>query len=233
MTLELTETLEHSDAGADARAFRAGVRAVSPVLVALVPLALVVGQHIAADRDPLAAFVGSWVVFSAGAQLASLDVLAHGSGWAGAAAVGLLVNLRMAAYATAMQPDWASARLSRRVLAGLMLSDPPWALSRDREHGRRSFYLGAAVAMVVVYPALTGVGALMGAGLASVAVLGLLPALGLGAVIAPQLRQRSTALAASCALACAVATAAIASGPALALTGAVGGAVGWLTWKAS
>jgi predicted branched-subunit amino acid permease len=220
-----------AEADATARAFRDGVRAIAPVLVALVPLSLVVGQHIAADGDPLAGWAGSWVVYSAGAQLAALDVLDHGSGWVSAAAIGLLVNLRLAAYATAMQPDWATARLSRRLLAALVLSDPPWALSRGREHDRRAYYLGAGVAMFVVYPMLTGVGVLVGARLADVAVLALLPALSLGAVIAPQLKVSETAIAVGVAAVCAVATIAMPSGLSFALTGAVGGAVGWMTWR--
>jgi predicted branched-subunit amino acid permease len=220
-----------ADSGASARAFRDGVRAIAPVLVALVPLSLVVGQHIAADGDPVAGWAGSWVVYSAGAQLAALDVLGHGSGWVSATVVGLLVNLRLAAYSTSMQPDWATSRLSRRLLAALVLSDPPWALARARAHDRRAYYLGAGVTMFVVYPTLTGVGVLVGGRLSHVAVLALLPALSLGAVIAPQLRLPSTAIAGGAALACAVATAALPSGPAFALTGAVGGAAGWLTWR--
>jgi predicted branched-subunit amino acid permease len=220
-----------ADSVASARAFREGVRAIAPILVALVPLSLVVGQQIAAGADPAAGWVASWVVYSAGAQLAALDVLGHGSGWLSATAVGLLVNLRLAAYATAMQPDWVTARPSRRLLAALVLSDPPWALSRAREHDRREYYLGAGVAMFVVYPTLTGIGILVGGRLSDVAVLALLPALSLGALITPQLKIRTTALAVGAALACSVATVALPPGPSFALTGAVGGAVGWLTWS--
>jgi predicted branched-subunit amino acid permease len=215
-----------------ARAFSDGVRAIAPILVALLPLSLVVGQHIAADPDPLAAWAGSWVIFSIGAQLASLDVLAHGSGWLSATAVGLLVNLRLAAYATSMQPDWATAPLSRRLLAGLVLSDPPWALSRGRdERDRRAFYLGAALVLFVVYPVLTGIGVLVGARLTDVAVIALLPALGFSAMVSPQLKQRTNAIAAGAAALCGVATVGLAAGPSFALTGAVGGVVGWLTGR--
>ena len=230
MSLDLAER-RTADSTADARAFRAGVRAIAPVLVALVPLALVVGQHIATSSEPLAGWAGSWFVYSIGAQLAALDVLAHGSGWLSATAVGLLVNLPLAAYSTAMQPDWATAPLSRRLLAALVLTDPPWALSRGRSaKDRRAFYLGAALAMFVVYPTLTGVGVIVGARLSDVAVLALLPALGFGSVVAPQLRQRTNAIAAVAAAACSVATVGLQSGLAYALIGAVGGLAAWTTW---
>jgi predicted branched-subunit amino acid permease len=230
MSVDLSDARADGSVG-DARAFRAGVRAMVPVLVALVPLSLVVGQRIAANGDSLAGWAGSWVVYSAGAQLASLEVLGHGSGWVSAAAVGLLVNLRLAAYATSMQPDWVAAPLSRRLLAALVLSDPPWAVSRGREHDRGAYYLGAGVAMFVVYPTLTGVGVLVGGRLTDVAVLALLPVLSLGAVIAPQLRVRATGLAVGVALVFSVVTAGAAVGPSLTLTGAVGGVVGWLAWR--
>jgi predicted branched-subunit amino acid permease len=130
-----------------------------------------------------------------------------------------------------MQPDWATARLSRRMVAALVLSDPPWALSRAREHDRRAFYLGAAVTMFLVYPTLTGVGVLVGGRFAGVAVLALLPALSLGAVIAPQLRTRATAIAVGVALVGSVVTVGLPAGPSFALTGTVGGVAGWLTWR--
>jgi predicted branched-subunit amino acid permease len=231
MTVELADR-RVADSAATARAFRDGVRAIAPVLAALVPLSLVVGQHIAAGQHPFAGWAGSWVVYSIGAQLAALDVLAHGSSWVSATAVGLLVNLRLAAYATSMQPDWATAPLSRRVLAGLVLSDPPWALSRARDvRDRRAFYLGAALVMFVVYPILTGIGVLVGARLTDVALLALLPALGFSAMIAPQLKQRVNAIAAGAASLCGIATLGLAAGPSLALTGVVGGAAAWLTWE--
>ncbi len=231
MTVDLADR-RVADSAATARAFREGVRAIAPVLVALVPLSLVVGQHIAADRHPLAGWAGSWVVYSIGAQLAALDVLGHGASWVSATAVGLLVNLRLAAYATSMQPDWATAPLSRRVLAGLVLSDPPWALSRGRdERDRRAFYLGAALVMFVVYPILTGIGVLVGARLIHLAVLALLPALGFSAMIAPQLKQRSNAISAGVAALCGMATLGLGAGLSFALSGVVGGAVAWLTWE--
>ncbi len=67
--------------------------------------------HVAASDNPLAAWLGTWLIFGGAAQLAVLDVLAQEPGWVTAAVVGLLVNLRLAAYATAMVPQWRSASL--------------------------------------------------------------------------------------------------------------------------
>ena len=92
--------------GAD---LRAGARAMAPMLVAYAPFGLLVGAAVAASANPLAAWLATWTIYGGAAHLAVLDVLAHGSGWMAAAAVGLLVNVRLTAYATAMAPEWRSA----------------------------------------------------------------------------------------------------------------------------
>jgi hypothetical protein len=43
-----------------------------------------------------------------------------------------------------------------------MLTDAPWALSRDRATGRREFYLGAAGTLFIGWPMLVTAGALAG-----------------------------------------------------------------------
>lgn len=105
------------------RSERAGVRAMAPMILAYLPFALMVGASVAARANPLAAWLATWTIYGGGAHLAVLDVLAQGSGWLAAAAVGLLVNARLTAYATAMAPQWRSAPFRQRAAAGLMLTD--------------------------------------------------------------------------------------------------------------
>jgi predicted branched-subunit amino acid permease len=212
-------------------AFRDGARAMVPMLVALVPLTMVVGQRISLVDHPVAAWLGSFVVYSAGAQLASLDVLAHGSGWLSAAGVGILVNLRLAAYATSIQPEWSEEPLHKRMLAAVMLADPPWALARGRRDNPTAFYLGAAVVCFVGYPTLTGLGALVGAGVSHIAVTQLLSALSLSAVIAAQLRRGGSVLPVTAAFVASVLTIGLPSGAGLGVAGVVGGVLAWLTWR--
>ena len=112
-----------------------------------------------------------------------------------AAMVGLLVNMRLAAFATAMEPEWRAAAVRRRVAAAVMLTDAPWALARERNQGRQSYYFGAAVALFVIWPAMVRAGVRVGGRLDGVAVTSLLMPLTLGAVVVPQLRQRPAAVA--------------------------------------
>ena len=137
---------------------RAGIRAMAPMMLAYVPFALVVGAAVASSANPWAAWLATWTIYGGAAHLAVLGVLAQGSGWAAAAAVGLLVNARLSAYATAMAPQWRSASRGQRALAALMLTDVAWALARDQQHGQRQFYLGAAGTLFVGWPALVTVG---------------------------------------------------------------------------
>ena len=234
MSLDLSAT---SDAAPDVvgtrQDARAGVRAMLPLIVAYAPLGLVVGGHVAASDNPVAAWLGTWLIYGGAAQLAVLDVLGQGSGWLAAAVVGLLVNLRLAAYATAMVPAWRTASLRRRLAAAIMLTDAPWALARTRSRGAQGYYLGAAVTLLVLWPTVVTVGVFVGSHVEGFAVTGLLVPLTLGGVVVPQLRARPARMAVLTAVGCAVLTLPIAAGPALVLIGVAGGLAGVLAERAS
>lgn len=212
---------------------RAGAQAMLPMVLAYAPLGLLVGGRVATSGDPLAAWLSTWTIYGGAAQLAVLDVLAHGSGWIAASVVGLLVNLRLAAFATAMHPDWYTAPAHWRVAAALILTDAPWAVARDRERGRRLYYLGAALTLFVVWPLMVSAGALVGDRLDSAPVVSLLLPLTLGAVVVPQLRQRPAAAAVLVASCCSALTLQVSAGIALALAGGVGALVGHAVERAS
>jgi predicted branched-subunit amino acid permease len=204
----------------------AGVRAMAPVLAAYAPFALVVGAAVAASDDPLAAWLSTWTIYGGAAQLAVLDVLRHGSGWVAAAVVGLVVNARLGAYATAMAPDWRTASVGRRVVAAVTLTDASWALARERDGGDQEFYLGAALTLFVGWPAMVTLGVLVNGWVSALPVTALLPALALGAIVVPQLRRRPVAIAVGTASLSAVATAGLPPGTALLVAGALGVTVG-------
>jgi len=212
---------------------RAGARAMAPMLVAYAPFGLLVGAAVDASANPLAAWLSTWTIYGGAAHLAVLDVLAHGSGWIAAATVGLLVNARLTAYATAMAPAWRSAPLRHRVVAALLLTDAPWALAHNRPSGYRRFYLGAGLTLFFAWPALVTLGMLTGDLLGTVPVADLLPALTLGALVVGQLRHRPAAFAVTAASVSAVATAPLSSGTSLMVAAAVGATAGVLGERAS
>lgn len=195
---------------------------MAPMLVAHAPFGLLVGAAVAASANPLAAGLSTWTIYGGAAHLAVLDVLAHGSGWAAAAAVGLLVNVRLTAYATAMAPEWRTAPVRQRALAAVLLTDGTWALARGRADGHRRFYLGAGLTLFLGWPLLVTLGTLTGDWVGHLPVAALLPPLTLGAVVVTQLRQRPVAFAVAAAAVAAVATTQLSAGPALAVAAAAG-----------
>ena len=169
---------------------RAGFRAMTPVLVAYAPFALVVGTAVATSPDPWSAWAGTWLVYGGAAQVAVLDVTAHGGGWVSAAVIGLLINVRLAAYAAAMAPAWRAQPARRRAAAAVMLTDAPWALARDRGRDDPAYFLGAALALFLTWPAMVSVGALVGSHVDAGPTADLLLPLTLGVIVVPQLRRR-------------------------------------------
>jgi predicted branched-subunit amino acid permease len=210
----------------------AGFRDMAPVLAAYAPFALVVGTSVAASADPWSAWVGTWLVYGGAAQVAVLDVLAHDGGWVAAAAIGLLINVRLVAYAAAMAPAWRAEPVRRRVAAAVMLTDAPWALARDRARDDPAYFLGAALALFLAWPAMVTAGALVGTRIDAGPVAELLMPLTLGAVVVPQLRRRPAAAAIAAALVTAVVTAKADVGPALLLAALTGTAAGLVAERA-
>jgi predicted branched-subunit amino acid permease len=199
---------------------------MAPVLAAYAPFGLVVGTAVATSSDPWSAWAGTWLVYGGAAQVAVLDVVAHGGGWVSAAVVGLLINVRLAAYAAAMAPAWRAEPARRRVAAAAMLTDAPWAVARDRGRDDPSYYLGAALALFLAWPAMVTAGALVGSRVDAGPVADLLLPLTLGAVVVPQLRRRPAAAAIATALVTAAVTADADAGTALLLAAATGTAAG-------
>jgi predicted branched-subunit amino acid permease len=226
MTTHVTDERASEAAATAAELYWLGVRRMAPLLLGLFPFALVVGDAVAHAGNVAAAWAGTLLVYSASAQLAALATLAKGSGWEAAACIGILVNVRLSAYATAMQPEWSGAGRARKVLAGLLIADPPWALARAHGDGRRAFYLGAASLTAVAWPIFTTLGMVMSGALRQLPVLTLMPAIALAALVVPHLRARPAALSLIAAMVAAIATVGLPAGQALGLTGLVGGAAG-------
>jgi predicted branched-subunit amino acid permease len=203
---------------------RDGVGAMLPVVAAYLPLALMVGAAVAASGNPLAAWLSTWTIYGGAAHLVTLDVVAQGSGWVAAAVAGLLLQTRLSAYSTAMTPEWRTAPLAHRLLAGLVLVDAPWALARSRETGRRRFYFGAGLTLFVAWPVMVTIGALSEDVVTGVPVTALVPALAIGCTVIGQIRHRPVLVAAAAAGVAALVTASLSAGVAL-ISAAVAGTV--------
>jgi len=153
--------------------FRAGVIAVTPLLVGVIPFGLVAGAA------PVDAGLGggiavglSTVVFAGASQLAMVDVLGGGGSVAVAVLTAWTINLRLMLYSASLSPFLARESHTRRAGIAYVLTDQAYAVSITRwaggGHGaeperRVPFYLGAALALWVNWQVCTVVGVLLGA----------------------------------------------------------------------
>jgi 4-azaleucine resistance transporter AzlC len=181
-----------------ATGYRAGVRAVLP----LVPAVLAFGASFgvlahAAGMGPAASLVMSATTFAGSAQFAVVSVLGAGGTAAAAIVAAVLLNARYGPMGLAAADVFKGGAL-RRVLEAQLLVDESWALSnRDGRFDRRVM-LGAGALLYLGWNAGTAIGVVAGDGLADPATLGLdtaFPALFL-ALLAPLLRTRTAAAAA-------------------------------------
>lgn len=152
--------------GGDARA---GVAAVAPMLLGVIPFGLVAGA------SPVAEGLGGWaavglssIVFAGASQLAVVDALAGG----GSALVAILaawtINLRMVLYSASLAPYLTHEPTRRRLYAAYLLTDQVFALSIARwptdgkPGGRLAYYLAAGWVLWGTWQVSTIAGALVG-----------------------------------------------------------------------
>lgn len=178
--------------------YRAGVRAVTPLIPAVLAFGISFGVLAqAAGMGTAASLVMSATTFAGSAQFAVVSVLGAGGTTAAAIVAAVLLNARYGPMGLAAADVFKGGPL-RRVLEAQLLVDESWALSsRDGRFDRRVM-LGAGAFLYVGWNTGTAIGVVAGDSLADPATLGLdaaFPALFL-ALVAPLLRSRASAAAA-------------------------------------
>jgi 4-azaleucine resistance transporter AzlC len=195
--------------GPTATGYRAGLRAVLPLVPAVLAFGVSFGVLAkAAGMDAAASIVMSATTFAGSAQFAVASVLGAGGTAAAAIVAAVLLNARYGPMALAAADVFKGGPL-RRLLEAQLLVDESWALSNRDGRFDRQVMLGAGALLYVGWNAGTAIGVVAGDRLADPATLGLdaaFPALFL-ALVAPLLRTRT-----------AVAAALLGAGIALALT---------------
>jgi 4-azaleucine resistance transporter AzlC len=192
-----------------ASGYRAGVRAVLPLIPAVVAFGASFGVLAqAAGMGASASLVMSATTFAGSAQFAVVSVLGAGGTVTAAIVAAVLLNARYGPMALAAADVFRGGRF-RRLLEAQLLVDESWALSNREGRFDRKVMLGAGAFLYLGWNAGTAIGVVAGDSLADPATLGLdaaFPALFL-ALLAPLLRSRT-----------AVAAALLGAGIALALT---------------
>lgn len=222
-----------------AAAVRAGVAAIAPMLVGVVPFGLVAGAAPVTGGLGIPAAVGfSTVVFAGASQLAAIGILADGGQAAVAVLAACTINLRMLLYSASLAPYLAAERRGWRLAVAYLLTDQAYAVSIARwsaeglraEHpevvrGRRWFYLGAALTLWVAWQLSTVAGALVGNTVPEDVPLGFAVPLVFLVLLVPTLASRPAVVAAAVGGGAAVASGALGAGPLAVMIGAVAGIV--------
>ena len=157
----------------------AGMRAVAPMLVGVIPFGLVAGATPATTGLGGGVSIGlSTIVFAGASQLAAADVLADGGAALVAVVAACTINLRMLLYSASLAPHLAEEPLRRRLGMAYLLTDQAYTVSILRWSGEEAqaaeggpapdrsrrvpYYLGAAVLLWVNWQICTIVGVLIG-----------------------------------------------------------------------
>ena len=176
----------------------AGVRDVSPLMLGIVPFALVAGIAAVDAGLGLAEAVGmSVIVFAGASQLAALELLGENAPLAVVVGTAAVINLRMLMYSASIAPHFAE--YGRRLRAGLayLLTDQAYALSvaefdANPERSRWRYYFGAAASLWIVWQVGTVAGVVLGAGVPDAWGLTFAVPLVFLALLVPAMKDRPT-----------------------------------------
>jgi predicted branched-subunit amino acid permease len=184
--------------------YRAGARAVLPLLVGVIPFGVVAGA-IAIDNglSPGVAIASSIVVFAGASQVAMYDVLGDGGSAFVAALAAWTINARLLLYSASLAPHVSDAPLRKRLLAGYLLSDQAYIVAMARyaaipeAEDRVEVAIGAGATLWISWLASTIVGALVGSSLPADAPVGAIAPIVFLVLLLPVLDRRPAMVAAA------------------------------------
>ncbi|SES13832.1 AzlC family ABC transporter permease [Rhizobium sp. NFR03] len=157
--------------------FLNGMRAITPLIVALIPIGLVFGS-VAATKglSPLEATLMSVLVFAGGSQFVAMDIWSHPASWSAVGAAALLVNIRHVLMSASLGRGMQGFSPTGRGVAMLFLADEIWAMAEVRSRLAPltpSFFAGLVVPFYGAWVLSTLLGATVGAFLGDPRTVGL------------------------------------------------------------
>ncbi|WP_117193518.1 AzlC family ABC transporter permease [Rhizobium terrae] len=157
--------------------FLGGVRAISPLIAAVVPIGLVFGA-VAATKGLTPAETGlmSALVFAGGSQFVAMDIWTHPASWVGVGFAALLVNIRHVLMSASLGTKMAGFSPRSRYLSMLFLADEIWAMAEFRAKMARltpAWFAGLVAPFYLAWVVSGVAGTALGAFLGDPVVLGL------------------------------------------------------------
>ena len=149
--------------------FFAGARGALPILIGVIPFAMISG--VAAVSVGLTFFeaVGmSVIVFAGASQLAVFQLMNVGSPWVIMVLTAWVINLRFTMYSATLAPYLKKLSVGQKALLAYMLSDQAFGVSlshfiANEKVSHRWYYFGAALTIWTAWQISAAIGALLGA----------------------------------------------------------------------
>ncbi|MFH2103941.1 MAG: AzlC family ABC transporter permease [Chloroflexota bacterium] len=147
----------------------AGARAMTPILLGVVPFAMVTGvAAVSVGLTPVEAVGMSAIVYAGAAQLAVLQLMSSGGIWIVMVLTAWIINLRFTMYSASLAPYLQKLSLRWKGLYAYILSDQAFAVSISRFNDDEPahpqwFYFGAASSMWATWQVSTVAGVILGA----------------------------------------------------------------------
>lgn len=157
--------------------FVEGLKAISPIIVAAMPIGLVFGA-VAASKglSPLEVTLMSAMVFAGGSQFVAMDIWTHPASWTALGFAALLVNIRHVLMGASIGRKMEAFKPWQKYLGVLVMADENWAMAEARATRHKltpAFWAGLALLFYLNWVICSLVGALLGAFLGDPAVIGL------------------------------------------------------------
>jgi 4-azaleucine resistance transporter AzlC len=149
--------------------FIAGVRGALPILIGVIPFAMISGVAAASVGLTLFETIGmSVIVFAGASQLVVFQLMSAGSPWIIMVLTAWIVNLRFTMYSATLAPYLQKLSVGQKALLAYMLSDQAFGISLsyfviNKKVSHRWYYFGAALIIWVAWQISAVIGALLGA----------------------------------------------------------------------
>jgi 4-azaleucine resistance transporter AzlC len=149
--------------------FIAGGRGALPILIGVVPFAMISG--VGAVNVGLTFFEAmgmSVIVFAGASQLVVFQLMSTGSPWVIMVLTAWVINFRFTMYSATLAPYMQKLSVWQKALLAYMLSDQAFGVSvshfvTNEKVNHRWFYFGAALTIWVAWQISAFIGALLGA----------------------------------------------------------------------
>ena len=211
----------------------AGVRAVLPILLGVVPFGMIYGALAVSGGIPFWPALGmSSIVFAGSAQFIAVTLISGGTPAAIIVLTTFIVNLRHALYGAAVAPHMRRLSAGWKTLLAYLLTDEAFAVvitrygREDESPNKHWFFLGAAFTLWSTWQTTTLLGILLGARIPAAWGLDFILPISFIGLVAPPLKTRPAVASAAVAALVAVAAAGLPYKLGLMAAAAAGIAVG-------